>query len=124
MDTNATEKKSKSAKPSAHAALRVRKETRKRVLADLARINKKDFGKKVHADEYLSLAVSLVQPEHIQKLQEGSLSNADRLERDYREYVAANGHVSKDVYLGKRLSGDIAAPDGSKSGTSESSKNA
>lgn len=106
MDSNTNDKKVKTMKPTAHAALRVRKETRKRVLADLGRVNKKDYGKKVRADDYLSLAVSLIQPEHIQKLQEGSLSNADRLDRDYREYVSKHGFISKDEYLGKRLSGE------------------
>lgn len=110
MEINSNEKKPKSAKPSAHGAIRVRKETRKRVLSELARINKKDFGKKVRVDEYLSLAVSLVTSEHIQKLQEGSLSNADRLERDYKTYFAEHGFISKDVYLGKRLSGEIPIP--------------
>ena len=124
METNSTEKKAKVVKPSAHSAIRVRKETRKRVLADLARANKKDFGKKVRVDELIALAVSLVTPEHIQQLQEGSLSNADRLERDYRAYVAEHGHVSKDVYLGKRLSGEIAAQNASKIDAIENKKSA
>lgn len=107
METNSTEKKSKSVKSSAHASIRVRKDTRKRVLTELARINKKDFGKNVRADELIALAVSLVTSEHIVKLQEGSLSNSDRLERDYRTYVAQHGHIAKDEYLGKRLNGEI-----------------
>lgn len=108
MDTNSTEKRIKSTKPSAHSSLRVKRETRKRVLADLAKINKKDYGKNVHADEFIVLAISLVTPEHIQKLQEQSLSNADRLERDYKDYVSKHGQINKDVYLGKRLSGEIS----------------
>lgn len=108
METNSTEKKAKSGKSSAHASIRVRKDTRKRVLAELTRINKKDFGKNVRADEFIALAVNLVTSEHIVKLQEGSLSNSDRLERDYRTYVAQHGHISKDEYLGKRLSGELS----------------
>lgn len=108
MEINSTEKKSKSVKSSAHASIRVRRDTRKRVLTDLARINKKDFGKNVRADEFIALAVSLVTSEHIVKLQEGSLSNSDRFERDYRNYVAQHGHISKDEYLGKRLSGELS----------------
>ena len=37
------------------------------------------------------------------------MSHADRLEREYREYVAKNGAISKDEYLGKRLCGEIPA---------------
>lgn len=61
----------------------------------------------IRAEEYLALAVTLIAPEHILQLQEGSLSHADRLERDYRAYVAQFGAVSKDEYLGRRLSGEI-----------------
>lgn len=109
METNQTKKEAKTNKPSAHGAIRVRKDTRKRVLAELARVNKKDFGRKVRPDEFIALAVSLVTPEHIVKLQESSLSNADRLEREYRTYVSTHGAISKDEYLGKRLAGEITS---------------
>lgn len=111
MENTNVEKKAKAAKPSAFAAIRVRKETRKRVLAELAKANKKDFGKRVHADEYLTLALSLVTQLHIKQLQEGSLSNTDRFEMAYREYVSKNGPISKDAYLGKRLNGEILVSD-------------
>ena len=115
MENTNVEKKTKTVKPSTFGAIRVRKETRKRVLADLAKVNKKDFGKRVHADEYLSLALGLVTQEHIKQLQSSSLSNGDRLEMAYREYVSKNGQISKDDYLGKRLAGEIAATNSPKS---------
>ena len=118
METNQSKKETKTAKPSAHSAIRVRKDTRKRVLAELARVNKKDFGRKVRPDEFIALAVSLVTPEHITKLQEGSLSNADRLEREFRTYVSAHGPISKDEYLGKRLKGEITSDGNSKTDSS------
>lgn len=124
METNQTKKEAKINKPSAHGAIRVRKDTRKRVLAELARINKKDFGRKVRPDEFIALAVSLVTPEHIVKLQESSLSNADRLEREYRSYISAHGPISKDEYLGKRLTGEISAANAPKTDTAEFRKNA
>lgn len=104
---NPVKKETKIAKPVTYSAIRVRKETRKRILTEVARINKKDFGRKVRPDEFIALAISLVTPEHILKLQESSLSNADRFERDYREFVEEHGHMTKDEYLGKRLSGEI-----------------
>ena len=107
MDNSQPEKKAKSPKPTAHAALRVRKETRKKVVTELAKVNRKDFGRRVRTDEYLLLAISLIRSEHIHSLQEASLSNADRLERDYRAYVAQHGSISKDEYLGRRLRGEL-----------------
>ena len=107
MEQNVNEKKVKASKPTSHAALRVRKETRKRVLSELAKINKKDFGRRIRADEYLTLAMSLVTIADIQRMQDASLSNADRLERDYRDYISKNAAMTKDVYLGKRLNGEL-----------------
>jgi hypothetical protein len=110
MDTNPVEKKTKSSsKQSPYAQIRVKKETRKKVLQDLTRINKKDFGRNIRADEYIALAISRITPGDITALQESSLSNADRLAKDYREHVAKHGPITKDEYLGKRLSGNIAA---------------
>lgn len=87
--------------------LRVKRETKRRVLSELAKINKKDFGRMVRADELIALAMSLVEPKHLTELQERSLSNADRLERQYQAYIKTNGNVSKDAFLGKFLAGEI-----------------
>ena len=113
MESNVPERKAKPSKPNAYSTISILKETKKRISADLARINKKDFGRTIRADEYLALAVSLVTPELAKQLQESSLSNADRLERDYRAYVSQFGTISKDEYLGKRLSGEIGNQKGS-----------
>ena len=85
------------------SSLRVKPETRKRFLSELAKVNKKSYGRKVRADQLLSLLLTLVRPEHIQQLQQGSLSNADRLEMRYREHVKKFGPVSKDEFLGLLL---------------------
>lgn len=94
----------KSAKKAATASsLRVKPETRKRFLSELAKANKKSYGRKVRADQLLSLLMTLVRPEHIQQLQQGSLSNSDRLEMRYREHVKKFGPTSKDEFLGLLL---------------------
>ncbi len=107
MENTPVEKKSKSAKQSHYSSLRLKKDLKKRILSDLAKINKKDFGRKVKLGEYLDLLMNLLTPDHVTRLQEGSLSNADRLERDYRNYVTEHGLISKDDYLGKRLGGEL-----------------
>lgn len=90
------------------STLRVKTETRKKLLAELAKANKKSFGKKIRVDHLLSLFLTLLKPEHIQKLQQESLSNADRIEMRYREHVKKFGHISKDEFLGLLMSGDAA----------------
>ena len=108
MEAVQSEKKVKpgSKKPS-YAALRVRRETKRQIETDLERVNKKDLGRRVRAEDYLALALSLFTPQHLEQLQETSLTHSDRLEREFRAYVAANGPMSRDEYLGKRLAGEI-----------------
>ncbi|MGK5086913.1 hypothetical protein WDW86_05095 [Bdellovibrionota bacterium FG-2] len=101
------EKKAKAKKSNTHAMIPLKRETQKRVAADMARVNRKDYGRTVRIDEYIALAISLITPEHIRQLQEASLSHKDRFEREYREYVASHTRISRDEYLGKRLSGEI-----------------
>ncbi len=110
MDTPSHAKKSKSSRPPDHSTVRVSRETRKRLLSDLAKVNKKDFGKLVRADALLTFALSFVRPEHLQQLQEESLSHRDRLDRDYQAYAAKHGPITTDEYLGRRLRGDIPNP--------------
>jgi hypothetical protein len=87
----------------------VRRETKRQIFSALESINKKDLGRRVRAEEFLALALSLITPTHLDQLQ-SSLTNADRLERDYRDYVAQHGPLSRDEYLGKRLTGEIPPP--------------
>ena len=107
MDTISNEKKPKAKSKTTTSALRVKHETRKRILAELVKLNKKDFGRRVRPDDLISFAISLIEPKHIQALQEKSFSNADRLDRDYRSYIQKNGTISRDEFLGKILSGEI-----------------
>ena len=87
----------------ATVGLRVRRETKKRVQAELAKINKKDFGKKVRCDELIGTALSLLTERHIKELQDSSLTNADRLESQYRDYQKTHSGASKDDFLGTLL---------------------
>lgn len=101
--------KSKGNKNKSYTTIHVTKEIKKRISSDLTRINKKDYGRTVRAEDYLAVAVSLITSQHIQQMQENSLCNADRLDRDYRLYVSEFGQITKDEYLGKRLSGEIGS---------------
>lgn len=99
--------KSKAANVST-VGLRVKRETKRRVMQELAKINKKDFGKRIKADELIVLALGLVQDHHLTKLQESSLSNTDRLQLQHRAYIRQHGNISKDEFIGKLLSGELS----------------
>jgi hypothetical protein len=106
-------KAEKSIKPKATIAstvgLRVKRDTKRRVMQELAKMNKKDFGKRIKADELIGLALSLLEERHLKSLQDASLTNADRVELLYREHVKNFGATSKDEFLGKILSGKVAS---------------
>lgn len=81
-------------------SLRVRRETKKRIQAELATLNRKDFGRKITADDFLSVAIGLVQTIHLDEIKARSLSNRDRLEMMYKEHCEKHGKVTKDEFLG------------------------
>jgi hypothetical protein len=88
--------------------LRLKRETKKRIQMELAKINKKDFGKKVRSDELIGTVLSLLTDRHIKELQDGSMTNADRLEIQYRNYVKKHGAITKDQFLGKILEASLS----------------
>ena len=107
----ATQTKASKTKPvnSPTVGLRLRRETKKRIQMELAKINKKDFGKKVRCDELIRMLLPLLTDAHIKSMQDSSMTNADHLERQFRAYIAKNGQLSKDEFIGKLLMGEHAS---------------
>lgn len=96
--------KVKNAKTTAlRVSLRVKRETKRRVTAELTKINKKEFGRKVRIDELLGILLPMLTNAHIKSLQDGSMTNADRLEAQYGEFIKKYGAISKDDFLGRIL---------------------
>lgn len=108
-----TEQK-KAAKPqskrSNSSTLRVSNETRKKVFSELQKANKKTFGRKIKADHLIALAITRITAQDITELQEKSLSNQDRMEQAYREFVSKHGQISRDEFIGKLLTQNAANP--------------
>lgn len=71
------------------------------------RANKKSFGRKVRDSEIIGLGLSLVSAEHIQHLQNQTLSEKDRLHLAHEEYQKANGKLTLDQFIGKLIRGEI-----------------
>lgn len=88
-------------------SLRVRRETKKRIQTELATLNRKDFGRKITADDFLTVAISLVQTVHLEEMKIRSLSNKDRLEILYKEHCEKRGKVTKDEFLGLLLESEV-----------------
>ena len=102
METSENKKQSKiKIKKLNTAGIRVDKETQRDLNRLVDKINKKQFGKKVKISQIIALSVKLIGDEHIKELQHNSLSNADKIEMQYRDYIRQNGAISKDEFLGK-----------------------
>ncbi len=93
----------KKAKGDGSSSIKISKEVKKKLNSLLIKINKKDFGKRVRSEKVILLALQQIDEEHIKELQNSALTNADKLEIKYREYVSRNGSISKDEFLGKLL---------------------
>lgn len=69
--------------------------------------NKKTYGRKIRDSEIIARALTLMEPEHIQELQEATLSEKDRLHLAHENFVKQNGKISLDQFIGRLLKGDI-----------------
>ncbi len=74
------QRKPKAEKGSGFVTIRVSKETRKRILQDLAKLEaKREFGKRVKAADYVGVAVSKMGQADLSTLAEEAMSGMDRL---------------------------------------------
>lgn len=89
--------------------IRLSRETKKLLVQWIRTANKKIFGRRVTADDLIGLSLKQLSLSLIKEIQEGTLSNLDRIEREYREYVNRHGPTKKDVFMGKLLNGEITS---------------
>ena len=112
MDQNNQVTKTATKKKSHNSVIRIYPTSQKKLTHLLNKINKKSFGKTVKAAQVIECALELISESHIKSLQDGSLSNADKLEMTYRAHIKANGPMSKDEYLGYLLSQSSVTKEG------------
>lgn len=72
------------------------------------KINKKSFGRSIRDTEIISLSLGLINQEHIQKLQDSTLTEKDRLHIAHEDYVKENGKISLDQFIGLLIRGQIS----------------
>lgn len=102
METSEVKKTTKQiSKKSTSAAIRVSVETRKKLLAELAKVNKKQSGKRVKMDALLLKLATKLTAADVAELQEASLTGRDRLEQNYRAYCAKFGQLTMDEFLAR-----------------------
>jgi len=102
METSEVKKVSKSVvKKVTSSAIRVSVETRKKLLTELVKINKKSLGKKVKMDALLLKLLSKLTAADVSELQEASLTGKDRMEQSYKAYCLKFGQLTMDDFLAR-----------------------
>ena len=86
---------------------RIKAETDRKLLAILKRLNSKEFGRKLRADDVIKLSISLLKDEHFKKLQDTTLTNTDRLELLYKQHSSKDKNITRDSFIGLVLAGKI-----------------
>lgn len=100
--SNSTPKKSSALK-------KLDPETSKLLQTIKEKVNKKNFGRKVRDSEIIKKALALLKPEHIEELQESTLTERDRLALAHEDYQKAHGKLTLDQFIGMLLKGEIRA---------------
>ena len=92
--------KMKSKNPSNFVSIRVKSESKNKAGSILSMANKKRLGRKVKLPELFDLAIGLLTDDHIQLLQEKSMTNEDRKEVLRQKYIERRGTITKDDFTG------------------------
>lgn len=89
-------------------SVRINSENQKRLEKVIILANKKKIGRKIKVDQVLSLALELVNEEHIKKMQGQSLSNEDKKELLRQKWSEAHGPITKDEFTGVMLTKEFS----------------
>lgn len=90
--------------PTNTVPIRVHKDIARAIRRDLAKLNKKDFGRRISFSDYVAKAISKLTDDDKRELQEASLSNADKLELLFRQQSkTGDAQFSKEQFLGRLL---------------------
>ena len=100
---NVKSRKIENRKAKLSKSIRMSSELQTKVREILILVNNKSAGRKVKIEMLLSVALDLVKEEHVEKLQELTLTNEDRKEILRQKWIAVNGSISKDDFTGLML---------------------
>jgi len=90
--------------PTNTVPIRVHKDIARAIRRELAKLNKKDFGRRISFSDYVAKAISKLTDDDKRELQEASLSNADKLELLFRQQTkTGDTQFSKEQFLGRLL---------------------
>jgi len=105
--SSANLKVNKAAKVNASFPVRLRAESKRKLDALLARVNKDRVGRRVKPDDLICYSLDLLTDNHLQEIGARLLTNKERVEILYRQLAKTKRGLSRDKFLGLLLEGKV-----------------
>ena len=105
--TSAKAKVNKSANASASSPVRLRTQSRTKLDALIARINKDRAGRRVKPDDLICYSLDLLTDQHLQEIGARLLTNKERIEILYSKLSKTKRGLSRDQFFGMLLEGKV-----------------
>jgi len=104
------EKDTSTKKPTSNTIpIRIKKATARTLKSIINKLNKKQFGRKVIADDVIDKALSTLNGEDLEEIKISTYSSADQLELQYRNYCRKNGYIDKEEFIKLLLKAGLPA---------------
>ena len=103
--TSAKAKVNKSPNASASSPVRLRAQSRAKLDALIARINKNRVGRRVKPDDLICYSLGLLSDNHLQEIGTRLLTNKERMEILYSKLSKTKRGLSRDEFFGMLLEG-------------------
>lgn len=87
--------------------IRIRQKTKARLEQLLRQTNKDRSGRKVKADDLICFSLELLTEQHLIEIGDSLLSNKDRLELLFQQFVKGRRGATRDDFLGELLKGKL-----------------
>ena len=104
---SAKAKVSKSAKGNASSPVRLRAQSKGKLDALIARINKDRVGRRVKPDDLICYSLDLLTDQHLQEIGARLLTNKERMEILYSKLSKTKRGLTRDAFLGMLLEGKV-----------------
>ena len=105
--TSAKAKVNKSGKGNASSPVRLRAQSKWKLDALIARINKDRVGRRVQPDDLICYSLDLLTDQHLEEIGARLLTNKERIEILYSKLSKTKRGLSRDQFFGMLLEGKV-----------------
>jgi hypothetical protein len=89
------------------APIRVKQRTKAKLEQLLKQTNKDRVGRRIKADDLIWCGLALINDAHIAEIRDNSLSNKDRMELLFQQFLQSRRGATREDFLGELLKGNL-----------------